>query len=125
MQEVADRFAVKRGWVNEIIQRYNQTGSVAASPRGGGATAKLIDEDYQVIAEIIKHQNDATLAEIAAQLAERTGVIVSLPTVCRALQKMGLSRKKKLCTQINEIQRQCGSYAWNINSCSGRLKPII
>jgi transposase len=94
MQEVADRFAVKRGWVNEIVQRYNQTGSVAPSPRGGGATAKLIDEDYQVIAEIIKHQNDATLAEIASQLAQRTGVVVSLPTICRTLQKMGLSRKK-------------------------------
>lgn len=94
MQEVADRFAVKRGWVNAIIQRYNQTGSVAASRRGGGATAKLIDEDYQVIADIIKHQNDATLAEIAEQLGEQTGVVVSLPTMCRALQKMGISRKK-------------------------------
>jgi transposase len=94
MQAIADRFAVKRGWVNEIVQRYKRTGSVAPSPRGGGATAILIDEDYEVIAEIIKHQNDATLAEIAAQLAEQTGVVVSLPTICRALQKMGLSRKK-------------------------------
>jgi transposase len=94
MQEVADRFAVKRNWVNEIIQRYNQTGSVAASLRGGGAIAKLEVEDYQVLADIIKTENDATLAEIAAQLAERTGVVVSPPTICRALQKMGLSRKK-------------------------------
>jgi predicted DNA-binding protein YlxM (UPF0122 family) len=31
MQEVADRFAVKRGWVNEIIQRYNQTGRALGS----------------------------------------------------------------------------------------------
>ncbi|CAN1210292.1 Transposase [Tumidithrix helvetica PCC 7403] len=94
MQEVADRFEVKRGWVNEIVQRYKLTGSVAPSPRGGGAPAILVDEDYQVLAEIIKQQNDATLAEIATQLAEHTGVLVSVPTMSRAVNKMGFSRKK-------------------------------
>lgn len=94
MQEVAERFAVKRGWVNEIVQRYKSTGSVAPSPRGGGAVAKLGEEHYSVLAEIVERQNDATLAEIAVQLAERTGIVVSQATICRVLQKMELSRKK-------------------------------
>lgn len=94
MQEVANQFKVKRGWVNQIVQRFKETGSVKRSPIGGGASAKLIEEDYQVLVEIIQNQNDITLAEIAVQLAERTGVVVSLSTICRALQKMKLSRKK-------------------------------
>jgi transposase len=94
MQEVADRFEVKRGWVNEIVQRYKRTGSVDPSPKGGGAPAILMDKDYQVLAEIIKQQNDATLAEIATQLAEHIGVLVSVPTISRAVNKLGFSRKK-------------------------------
>jgi transposase len=94
MQAIAERFAVKRGWVNEIVQRYKSTGSVAASPRGGGAVAKLSEEHYPVLADIVERQNDATLAEIAVQLAERTGIVVSQATICRVLQKMALNRKK-------------------------------
>ncbi|WP_019500273.1 IS630 transposase-related protein [Pseudanabaena sp. PCC 6802] len=106
MQAVAERFAVKRGWVNEIVQRYKRTGNVAPSPRGGGAIAKLGEQHYPVLADIVERQNDATLAEIAVQLAERTGVKVSPATICRTLQKIELSRKKKLSTPTNEIQRQ-------------------
>jgi transposase len=94
MQAVADRFAVKRGWVNEIVQRYKRTGSVAPSPRGGSALAKLGEAYYPVLVDIVAQHNDATLAEIAVQLAERTGVKVSQATICRALQKIELSRKK-------------------------------
>jgi transposase len=124
MQEVADRFAVKRGWVNEIMQRYNQTGSVAASPRGGGATAKLIDEDYQVIAEIIKHQNDAYVSRNRGTVG-RTDSSSSQPAHnVSSITKNGVKSEKKLCTLTNETQRQYGSYAWNINCCFGQLKPI-
>jgi transposase len=35
MKEVADRFAVSRSWVNNLVQRQKQTGGVAAKPHGG------------------------------------------------------------------------------------------
>lgn len=96
MQAVAERFAVSRNWVNNLVQRQKQTGNVAAKPHGGGAQAKLRVEHYQVLEEIIISQNDATLGEISERLAEMTGVVVSQPTICRALQKIKLSRKKNI-----------------------------
>ena len=41
MEAVAERFAVSRSWVNNLVQRQKQTGSVAAKPHGGRATAHV------------------------------------------------------------------------------------
>ena len=101
MREVAERFSVSCTWVNELVQRQKKTGSFAAKPYGGGAEAKLTPEHYPILEEIINAQNDLTLAEISQKLAEKTDVKVSQSTICRALQKMRLTRKKKLFTPIN------------------------
>ena len=106
MQQVAKRFAVSRNWVNNLVQRYKQTGNIAAKPHRGGVTAKLTPKHYQVIEEIINKKNDVTLKEISQQIAEITGLVVSQPTICRALQRMELTRKKKHCTQTNKKQKQ-------------------
>ena len=101
MREVATRFSVSCTWVNELVQRQKKTGSFAAKSYGGGAKAKLTSKHYSVLEEIINAQNDLTLAEISHKLAEKTGIKVSQSTICRALQKMKLTRKKKLFTRIN------------------------
>jgi hypothetical protein len=53
----------------------------------GGAAA--------VLAEPVAEQGDATLAEYADRLAGRAGVRRSLASVCRALKRLGLARKKR------------------------------
>jgi transposase len=45
---------------------------------------------------LVAEQNDATLAQYRTRLAERTGVGVNEAAVCRALTRLGLSRKKDL-----------------------------
>jgi transposase len=45
----------------------------------------------------VEQQPDATLEELVAHLRKRAKVAVHLSTVCRALQKLGLPRKKKPC----------------------------
>ena len=102
MREVAERFAVSCTWVNELVQRQKRTGSIAVKPHGGGAPAKLTAAHYPVLEAIIEAQNDVTLAEIRQRLAERTGVLVSQPTICRALAKIKLTRKKKLVMQTSK-----------------------
>jgi transposase len=61
MKEVADRFAVSRSWVNNLVQRQKQTGRVAANPHGGGAVAKVNATHYPILEAIIDGQNDITL----------------------------------------------------------------
>jgi len=81
MQEVAKRFAVSRSWVNNLVQRQKQTGSVAAKPHGGGAVAKVTATHYPIIEAIIDGQNDLTLLEISQRFAKKTGVKVSQSTI--------------------------------------------
>lgn len=47
-------------------------------------------------------QNDLSLAELSSLLESEFGLKVSLPTVCRALQKMNLRRKKRAFSPASE-----------------------
>ena len=109
MEAVAERFAVSRSWVNNLVQRQKQTGSVAAKPHGGGAVAKVTTTHYPIIEAIIDGQNDLTLLEISQKFAEKTGILVSQSTICRALQEIELTRKKKLFMLISKKVRQSNS----------------
>lgn len=42
----------------------------------------------------VRRSNDVTLSELRAHLAEKAQVTVSLPTLGRVLQDLGLGRKK-------------------------------
>jgi transposase len=48
-----------------------------------------------VLQSQVEQQPDATLEELVAHLKKKSKVEVHLSTVCRALQKLGLPRKKK------------------------------
>ena len=109
MEAVAERFAVSQSWVNNLVQRQKQTGSVAAKPHGGGAVAKVTATHYPIIEAIIDGQNDLTLLEISQKFAEKTGILVSQSTICRALQEIELTRKKKLFMLISKKVRQSNS----------------
>jgi transposase len=109
MQEVAKRFAVSRSWVNNLVQRQKQTGSVEAKPHGGGAVAKVTAAHYPILEEIIDGQNDLTLLEISQRFAKKTEVKVSQSTICRALQEIELTRKKKLFMLTSKKVRQSNS----------------
>jgi transposase len=94
--EVAERFAVHDSWVRKIWIRAERTGSVAPLPRGGNRPRK-VDEDGEAHIRVwIADQPDMTIMEVVARyLAERL-VTVSEPAMRRTLNRLGLSRKKRL-----------------------------
>jgi transposase len=48
---------------------------------------------------------DATLEELCTGIATETGVRVSVPTMCRMLQRLGFPRKKSRSTPASVIRR--------------------
>lgn len=44
---------------------------------------------------LLEEDNDATLEELCTRMENVTGVRVSVPTMCRILQRLELGRKKK------------------------------
>jgi putative transposase len=90
---LAERFSVSVGTVCGWLGLVRREGRRIPRAHRRGRRA-LGGADPQVLVGLVAEQNDATLAQYRARLAERTGVRVSEAAVCRALTRLGLSRKK-------------------------------
>lgn len=90
--EVAEQFGCSESWVRRLIQRRRETGSLEPRPLKLPDNNKLDDADLEQLAELIRKTPDMTLGELAAALQTK----VSVPTVWRATQALGLSLKKSL-----------------------------
>jgi transposase len=62
-----------------------------------------------VLRQLVEDDNDATLAELAERLRERTGVELVVSAVHKVLVKMGISRKKKTSTRASASATTSGS----------------
>lgn len=93
--EVAETFGIGRRTVARLLKLYYTGQSLAPLPHGGGYPATLNEKLLALLQKRVVAQPDATLAELSAHLKRKARVEVHLSTVCRALQKLGLPRKKK------------------------------
>ncbi|MBW4641348.1 MAG: hypothetical protein KME05_24665 [Gloeocapsa sp. UFS-A4-WI-NPMV-4B04] len=50
----------------------------------------------EIVVELVEEDNDAPLQQLSARLEEKTDIKVSVPTMCRRLQRLELTRKKRL-----------------------------
>jgi transposase len=91
LRQIARRFLVSVSFVTRLLRTHRTTGSLEPKPHGGGNPAVLTPEDLERLREVIRQQPDATLEECR----QRLGASCSLMTICRALDKLGLPRKKK------------------------------
>src|SRR5918911_1061750 len=96
LDDVADIFEVGRRTVTRLLQRYRAGESLAPLPHGGGYPALLRARHLTLRREQVLQAPDATLAELANYLKRKARVEVHPATVCRALQRLGLPRKKGL-----------------------------
>ena len=103
--EVAEAFGVSVSFVTKLLARRRDTGSIAARPHAGGFAPALGPAELAALAALVAEQPDATLDELRGRLAARCGVSVSAPVACRALQKLGLPRKKRRCTPTSGTRR--------------------
>jgi transposase len=95
IREIAKQFQVGKNFVNNLLQVWRKTGSVSPLRQGGGIKPKLGEVHLQRLEKMVEERSDITLAELSAELEKETGVKASVPTICRGLQKVGISRKKK------------------------------
>ena len=93
--EVAEQFHCSESWVRRLIQRRRETGgSLEPRPIKLPNNNKLNDDDLEQLQKLIRQTPDMTLAELAEALSKK----VSVPTVWRATQALGLPLKKSPCT---------------------------
>jgi transposase len=92
---VAELFDVGRRTVARFVQKHRAGLSLAPRPHAGGYPTALTAQTLSTLRDRVVETPDATLAELACYLKTEARVRVHLSTVCRALQRLGLPRKKR------------------------------
>jgi transposase len=95
-RQLAKQFRVALSFIEKLLKQYRETGNIAAKVRTVQTPTKLNSEQLSVLAQIVAEKNDATLAELRAELEQKTGVLVSCSTVDRMLKRLNLTVKKNI-----------------------------
>jgi transposase len=108
LRQLAQRFSVSLGFVQELVKRYHETGSLKPRPHGGGYPEKINQTALDFLIQLEQKWPNATLKETRQRLEQDYGVKVSLATVYRALKnlkKRGLIEKKNF-SRLRKRQRK-------------------
>jgi transposase len=105
LDEVAELFAVGRRTVTRFVQKRRAGLSLAPQPHAGGYPTALAAETLSALRDKVVETPDATLSELAAYLKTKAHVQVHPSTVCRALQRLGLPRKKRRSPPTKEMKQ--------------------
>jgi transposase len=95
--EVARKYHVSAAWIRRLKQRRRETGSIGPRVRRKAVPRWMAHTDR--LQSLVKQQPDATLKELRQAL----GVQTSVPSLCRALQYLRLTVKKKCCVPPSKI----------------------
>jgi transposase len=91
---LAALFGVSRGFVEPLLPRRRTTGAIAPRPHVGGRPPCCDRSALALVRHLVQAPPDATLAELCTQLQQQRGIRVSVATMCRLSQRLGLPRKK-------------------------------
>jgi transposase len=95
IEQIASMFNVGETFVKKMLRQKRETGSVNPLPHGGGNKPKLSKKEDRLLEKEIKSQSDVSLSELQEYLLKKSNLNVSLTTIHRALERLGLPRKKK------------------------------
>ncbi len=101
-------------FVRNLLRHYRQNGEIEAKQRGGHQKPIIQNEHLSLIRSLVEEKNDLLLSELCARLAESAGIRVSIPTMHRTVEKLGLRCKKKLFTQVSRILHEYRNYDMTI-----------
>lgn len=90
MGQIAERFKMPKGTVQNILERYRDSGSVAPKPQNAGRKSAFSNKALRRLEQDVLVHPDATLEE----LRERSRVKVSIVSFHNALKKLGFTLKK-------------------------------
>jgi transposase len=91
---LAHVFGVSLSFVEKALRRYRSTGELGPKPHAGGQKPRLDAAAQALVRQMVDAHPDATLEELCTYVDDTAGVRVSLATMCRLVQRLGLPRKK-------------------------------
>jgi transposase len=90
-EEIAHRYRVSLGMVKKLLQQRRHTGEIGARHYRSGRKPMILASDQRQLRSLLAKKPDLTLKELRAAVALKC----SLPAIHYALEKMGLTYKKR------------------------------
>ena len=119
IRKLASRFDVSKALVQKLLNQQKIQGHVQPEKQGGTIKSELDGYETQ-LALMVELDPDATLSEYCEYWGETHGSWVSTSTMCRALQRQQLTRKKKRYAAAKLQQRESKNLEVSIGSTSWR-----
>lgn len=113
-RQLAKRFSVSLSFIQDLLKRYREDGTIAPRAHGGGAPAKLNQKHVALVERLVEEDNDAILVELCERLEQHSGVRVSRATMGRLVVRQRLTRKKSHGMPVNETLNECNNYELSI-----------
>lgn len=104
IRKLAARFDVSKAFVQKLLKQKKINGHVQPGKQGGTMQSQLHGYSTQ-LAQMVEKYPDATLSEYCEYWGETHNQWLSTSTMCRALIRMQLTRKKNV-TQQSMCNRQ-------------------
>jgi transposase len=108
---LADLFGVSLSFIEKLFRRQRTTGDIAPTPHAGGQRPRLDATAAALGRRVVPDNVDLTLEELCARVAAEAGVRVSVATMGRVLQRLGLPRNKRRSTPASVIPRASSKHA--------------
>jgi transposase len=99
--EIANRYRVSLGMVKKLLQQRRRTGDIAPRHRYSGRKPRILRSHNQQLRTLLGRKPDLTLKELRAAVA----LDCTLPAIHYALQKLGLTYKKRHSGPANKTVR--------------------
>ena len=97
MGEIAKRFRIPKGTVQNILERYRDGRTVEPKPQNAGRKPAFSGRALRRLEKEVELRPDATLE----QLRDHSGKKVSVVCVHNTLKKLGFTLKKSLYVRVN------------------------
>ncbi|MCG6134322.1 MAG: transposase [Nostoc sp. LLA-1] len=102
VRKLAVNFGVGKAFVQKMLKQYQEQGHVNPGKQGTRKKAVLAESATQLVALVEKYP-DATLSEYCEYWLLTQGQLVSTSMMCRELQKLNLTRKKKRLGAVKQL----------------------
>ena len=103
LKQVAERFDVTARWIQQLRQRRELEGTIAAHPQNQGRKPAFRDKQLEELNEFVQRQPDATLEEIKEHFAEK--ITCSIVAIHYTLKRRGWRYKKKRYEPVNKAEK--------------------
>lgn len=108
IRKLAAKFDVSKAFVQRLLKQKKLTGHVQPQKQGGSMKREL-DKYSTQLAHMVENYPDWTLSEYCEYWGETYNQWFSTSTMCRALQKEQLTRKKRRYAVANVQPSECKS----------------